>query len=156
MIKPGAGSRYILEPVSNAPHGDFRAMYLEFHCMIENAGSRNSTVDRFDVEVAELDRSFPKLVPVERRGTVQGRHCAHGLDTRSILSETGVVRIPAESTTNQGILLFVIAGVNVEMFANSGLHMAGKDRKFQPLHCRLTMTDTTQSAARAEFELHEE
>ena len=155
-ITPDGGSRYILCPASTVPHGDFNAMYMEFHLMIENAGKRNSTVNSFEVEVVELGQTFRNLTPEERRNSVQGRHCGHGLDTRSVLSETGVVRIPAESTTNQGTLLFRVSGVNLEMFVNRGLRMTGQERKFGPLHCRLTMTDTARSTTAGEFELHEE
>lgn len=155
-ITPDNGSRYILCPVSTVPHGDFNAMYLEFHLMIENAGRRNSTVNNFEVEVVELGQTFRNLTPEEGRSSVQGRHCGHGLYTRSILSETGVVRIPAESTTNHGTLLFRVSGVNLEVFANRGLRMTGQERKFGPLHCRLMMTDTARSVTTGEFELHEE
>lgn len=123
--------------------------------MIENTGNRNSTVNSFRVEIVELRRTFPNLTP-EGRQAVQGRHCQHGLDPRSILSTTGVIKIDAESATNYGTLLFFIPEVSLELFVANGLQMTGGDRKFPPLHCRLTLTDTTSSSATAEFEMHEE
>jgi hypothetical protein len=71
------------------------------------------------------------------------------------LSKTGVIKIGAENTTDHGTLLFFIPGVSPEMFVGAGLHMIGEHRTFPPLHCRLTLTDTAQSSATADFELHE-
>jgi hypothetical protein len=149
------GSRYILRPVSNVPQGNFNAMFLEFHLMIENAGRRNSAVNGFQVEVRELKQTF-NLKPEEGRHGVQGRHCVQGLNPNSVLSKTGILRVDAEKTTDHGTLVFFISGVSLETFAGAGLHMTGGDRKFPPLHCRLTLTDTAGSTATAEFELHEQ
>lgn len=149
------GSRYILRPVSNVPHGDFNAMWLEFHLMIENTGRRNSTVNTFQVEVFELKQTFANLKPEEGRNCAQGRHCNHGLNPNSILSKTGVIKIAAENTTDHGTLLFFVPGVSLEMFVGVGLQMTGEHRTFPPLHCRLTLTDTAQASAAADFELHE-
>lgn len=149
------GSRYILRPVSSVPHGDFNAMWLELHLMIENTGRRNSAVSNFQVEVSELKQTFTNLKPEEGRNGVQGRHCNHGLNPKSILSQTGVIKIAAENTTDHGTLLFFVPGVSLEMFVGAGLHMSGEQRSFPPLHCRLTITDTVQSSTMADFELHE-
>jgi len=108
------------------------------------------------VEIIELGKSWSHLKPQEGRHGVQGRHCNQGLNPNTTLSRTGVIRIEAENTTNHGTLLFFIPGVRLEMFVSSGLHMTGRDHRFPPLHCRLTLTDTTQTSATAEFELHEE
>jgi hypothetical protein len=156
-IAPRRGSRYILRRApSKVLHQDFDAMYLEFHLMIENSGRRSSVVNGFEVEILELGRTFPNLTPEEQLNFVYGRHCTQGLNTSSILSRTGLIRIEAENTTNHGSLIFYVQGVSPEMFVERGLHMTGKQRKLPPLHCRLTVTDTTGSSARAEFELHEE
>ena len=155
-ITPNDGSRYILQPVQNVPHGDFNAAYLEFHLMIENSGRRNSVVNRFDVEITELAQTFHNLTPDERRTAVQGRHCTHGLDVNAGLSRTGVIRINPENATNRGTLSFFIPNITLEMFVNGGLQMTGPRRSFPALHCRLSLSDTTDTSATAEFELHEE
>ena len=130
-IAPKAGSRYILHPVSNVTKGDFNAIWLEFHLMVENIGTRNSTVNDYQVEVVELHRTFRNLSPESRRA-VQGRHCQHGLDPRSALSTTGVIKFDAESATNYGTLSFFILDVNIELFVANGLQMTGGERKFPP------------------------
>jgi hypothetical protein len=156
-IRPGKGSRYILRrSVSKVLHADFDAMYLEFHLMVENSGRRNSVVNSFGVEILELGRTFTNLTPEEQLDFVPGRHSTQGLDTSRILSRTGVIRIEPENTTNHGSLIFYVQGVGPEIFVERGLHMTGKQRRFPPLHCRLTLTDTTNSSATGEFELHEE
>ncbi len=155
-ITPDNGSRYILVPVGNQRNADFNGGFLEFHLMIENTGRRNSTVNSYQVEIVQLRETFPNLQPQEGRNAVQGRHCQHGLQPGRILSRTGVVRIDAESATDHGTLLFFIPGITLERFANAGLGMHGEQRKFGTLRCPLTLTDTTNSSATAEFELHED
>ena len=72
---------------------------VKFHLMIENTGRRNSTVNGYQVEIVELQQTFPNLRPVEGHNGIQGRHCQHGLQPASVLSTTGNIRIEAESTT---------------------------------------------------------
>ena len=149
------GSRYILRPVQNVARGDFSGMFLELHLMIENQGRRDATVNHFQVEVVELNRQFTNLAPEERLNAIAGRHCVHGLNPQG-LSRTGLIRIEAENTTNCGTLIFDIPEVNLRTFAECDLRMDGPERKFPPLHCRLTLTDTTQTSATQTFELREE
>lgn len=150
------GGRYVLIPVApNVRVGDFQAIFVEFRLMIENLGQKNSTVKDFDVQIMELANMFSNLKPVEGKRQVQGRHCLHGLDINNILSKTGMVRIPPEDTTNFGTLVFIVDGVNLQMFVDSGLSMSGPERKFPPLHFRLTLTDTNNFSATAEFILGE-
>ena len=137
IITPDNGSRYILTPVG-APHGDFNGGYLEFHLMIENTGRRNSTVNSYQVEIVELQQTFPNLPPVEGRNGIPGRHVQQGVQPERIVSTTGNIRIEAESATHHGTLLFFVPGINLEQFMNAGLRMQGHDRKFGMLRCRLT------------------
>ena len=155
-ITPDNGSRYILVPVGNQRNADFNGGYLETRLMIENTGRRNSIVNSYQVEIVQLQETFPNLQPQEGRNGIQGRHCQHGLQPTQILSRTGVVRIDAESATDHGSLLFFIPGIALKRFADAGLRMHGEQRKFDPLRCRLTLTDTTNSSATGEFELHED
>jgi hypothetical protein len=148
-------SRYIL-PVENVSHADFNGGFFEFHLMVENIGNKNSTVVSYDVEVAELHETFTKLQPLEGQNTVRGRHCVQGLDPRRILSKTGLIKVDADNATDWGTLLFSIPSISMEQFAYAGLRMEGNERKFGALHCRLTLTDTMNSWATEEFELHEE
>lgn len=150
------GSRYILKPVGNVPRGDFNGIFLEFHLMIENSGRKNSTIDRYEVEIVELQMSRPNLRPKEGQNMIQGRHCQFALLPASVLSTTGAVRIGAETATNRGILLFFVPEVGLQQFVNAGLHMNGEQRKFGALTCRLTLTDTSQSSVTQEFQLREE
>lgn len=149
------GSRYILFPVRNIAHADFNGGHVEFHLMIENAGRRDSTVNRYEVEIIELEQIYPNLGPIEGRTIVQGRHCQHGIAPARILSETGNIRIRAENATNHGTLLFFLPGLNLEQFAAAGMQMQGDERRFGSLHCRLTLTDMTQMSATCEFQLDE-
>jgi len=154
-IAPDAGSRYILSPVGSVPHADFRGGYLEFHLMIENTGRRDSTVNNYKVEIVELQQTFPNLNPLEGKIGVQGRHCVHGMQPARILSVTGNIRVQAENATNHGTLLLFVPDINLAQFAVAGLQMHGDERKFDPLRCRLTLTDTTNSSATCEFRLEE-
>jgi hypothetical protein len=154
-ITPDNGSRYILSPATNVRNADFNGGYFEFHLMVENTGRRNSTVDRYQVEIMELQETFTNLQPQEGRNGVQGRHCQHGMAPNRILSRTGVVRINAESATDHGTLLFFLPGINTEKFVNAGLTMHGEQRQFGTLRCCLTLTDTTNSDATGDFELVE-
>jgi len=149
-------SRYILNPVGPSTRAEFNGGYLEFHLMIENTGRRNSTVNRYQVEIFELQQVFSDLVPVEGRNGIQGRHCQHGMQPNRILSTSGIVRIDAERVADHDILLFFVPGITLERFTDAGLQMSGENRKFGTLRCRLTLTDTTQSSVSHEFQLHEE
>jgi hypothetical protein len=155
IIRPDDGSRYILKPVGNAPHGDFNGIYLELHLMIENIGRRNSTVDNFQVEILNLGRTFSNLRPIEGENRAQGRHCQFGLNPKLILSKTGVIKIGAEEATDHGTLLFFVPAMSLEIFVAAGLHIAGEERRFPPLRGILTVTDTTHSSASGEFQLQE-
>lgn len=154
-IIPDSGGRYILHPLSSIPHGDFNGMFLDFRLMIENTGRRNSTINDFQVDILELNQTFPGLAPLEGRHGVQGRHCQHGLQPDAILSNTRLIRVEAESTTNHGALLFFIPGMTTKDFFGAGLEMQGDEKKFGTLRCRLTVRDTANSSAVADFELFE-
>lgn len=149
------GSRYILAPVNSVPHGAFNGMFVEFHLMIENTGLRDSTVDTYSVEIVELSQKFGNLRPEEGRNGIQGRRCQFGWNRATELSNTGIVRIDAENSTNHGSLLFFLKGVSLEQFTGAGLQMQGEQRQFGTLHVRLTVTDTTQSSATADFQMDE-
>ena len=155
-ISSDNGSRYILQPVMpEARHADFNGGYFEFHLMIENVGPRNSTVNTYQLEIVELNRVFPNLQSMEGKNGAQGRHCHQGLYPPHILSRQGIIQIDAENATGHGTLLFFIPDINMQQFVDAGLHMQGPERKFGSLHCRLTLTDTTQSSATHEFQLYE-
>lgn len=155
-IIPDGGSRYILARGETAPlHCDFRGGYLEFHLMIENSGRRDSTVNKYQVEIVELKQTFTDLKPIEGKNGIQGRHCQHGMQPKSILSNTGNIRVPAENTTDRGILLLFVPDIDLERFANAGLKMHGEERRFGPLNCRLTLTDMTKVSATCEFRIDE-
>lgn len=150
------GSRYILRPVGNGVGGDFNGVHLEFHLMVENSGQRNAVIQEFQVEITELHQTFPDLKPVEGLQTMPGRYGVQGINPNSILSTTGLIKINAEDTTNRGSLIFFLREVSLQVFAANGLRMMmGNQRKFPSLHCRLTLTDTNQSSAFADFELPE-
>ena len=154
-ITDDGGSRYVLKPVGNVRRADFNGIFLEFHLMIENTGRRNSTIDKYEIEIVELRQRFPNLRPREDL-RVQGRHHQYQLLADSVLSGAGMTRVDAESVTDRGTLLFFIPDIGLEQFTEAGLHMNGEQRKFGLLTCRLTLIDTTQSAATQEFQLHEE
>lgn len=154
-ITPDEGSRYILAPVADIRHGDFRGGYFEFHLMVENTGRRDSTVNNYRVEIIELHQDFPNLKPIEGQNGINGRHCHHGMQSGSILCTTGNIRIPAENATNRGTLLFFIPAIDLQQFVAADLQMQGEERRFGFLHCRLTLTDMTKSSASCEFQLYE-
>jgi hypothetical protein len=154
-VHPVVGSRYILHPTSSVPHADFDAGYFEFHLRVENSGTRNSSINDYQIEITELHQQFPHVVPQEGRNGIQGRHCQHGLAPGRILSETRIIRVDADSTTNEGTLLFFVPGLSLERFVTAGLHMHGEQRLFDSLHCRLTLTDTNGASASADFEMAE-
>jgi len=154
-MMPDAGSHFMLRPVDlNRRRADFSGGVLEFHLMIENTGRRNSTVNDYQVEIVELGQAFPNLRPVEAQNLIPSRYANHGAPAR-VLSTTGNIRIDAESATDRGILLLFVPGLNIEQFAKAGSRMEGDDRRFGPLHCRLTVTDTMGGTAAGEFELSE-
>jgi hypothetical protein len=155
-ITPNNGSRYILQPVNDSRHADFSGGFFEFHLMVENSGPRNSTIDRFQVDILELRRTFGNLPSIEGQNGARGRHSNQGLYAPSILSRNGIVQVNSESATGHGTLLFFIPEINLQNFVDAGLRMNGEQRMFGNLHCRLTLTDTTQSSTTHEFELHEQ
>jgi hypothetical protein len=65
-----------------------------------------------------------------------------------------MITIQPEEATDRGLPLFNLPGINIETFADAGLRMS-QSRTFPPLHCRLTITDTIESSASADFELGE-
>jgi hypothetical protein len=154
-ITPDGRSRYILSPVANVPRADFNGGFLLFELMIENVGRRNSIVNSYQIEIDELHHTFENLQPVEGRNGIQGRHCQHGMQPARVLSRTGNIGIEAESATDHGVLVFFIPNLNLQQFMDAGLRMQGEERRFGTLHCRLTLTDTTESSVTQEFELQE-
>ncbi len=113
-------------------------------------------MNKYKVEVCELRQTFVNLKPEEAMQRIGGRHCTHGLDPNRVLSQTGIVRVDAESTTNRGVLIFYIPEMNTVCFATAGYPPRGDMEKYLNLHCRLSLTDTTESSATEEFELHED
>lgn len=148
-------SNYVLSPANDVRRGDFNGGYVELHLIIENTGRRDSTVNRYDLHITELDVTLPNVVPIENRDMIQGRHAQQGLNRQAVLSRTAMVRIPAENATNRGTLLFHVPGINLEQFAERGVHMTGAERRLGSLHCRLTVTDTTGTSASADFDIRE-
>jgi hypothetical protein len=142
--------------VTDVPHGDFQGGYFEFYLMIENTGRRMSIVNRYDIEIIELQKTFQNLRPEEGRHGVRGRHSQQGLHPPNILSTTGNIRIDRDNATNHGVLLFFVPDINMQRFLDAGVRMQGQNREFGTLHCRLTLTDTMQSSVAHEFQLHEE
>ncbi len=155
QITVGNGSFYILTPQAGVSHGDFNGGHLQFLFMIENTGRRNSTINSYLVEIVELKRTFANLQPLEGRHTLPGRHCQLGLGPDASITRTGIIRVDAERATEYGTLLFFIPDLTLNEFVAAGLRMHGPERRFDPLHCRLTLTDTTGSYVTEEFELHE-
>jgi hypothetical protein len=144
-------SRYMLSPINDVPRADFQGGYVEFYLMIENAGRRNSIVTGYQIEIVDLGKTYPGLRPIENKTMVPGRHSRFGVDSAHGLSKTGNIHIPAETATDRGSLLFQIPDLSLEQFANAGLRMTGSERRFGPLRCRLTLTDTTGSSVTHEF-----
>lgn len=155
-IVPDVGSRYVLQLAGEVRHADFRGCYFEFHLMIENVGLRNSAVNCYELELVELGRTFSNLRPMEGQNGANGRHSHTSFYPPNILTRNGIIRIDSETVAGPGTLLFFVPDIDLNMFVEVGLQMRGPERKFEPLHCRLTMSDTTGSSGQGEFELHEE
>jgi hypothetical protein len=148
------GSQYLLKPIGNVPRAGFEGAHLEFHLLVNNTGSRDSTINAYRIHIEELRRDFAELVPFERVGnSLQGRHFS--TTAQKGLSTTGLVRVPAEGVTDQGTLTFWIPGINLDDFAEAGFVMRGEERRFDPIHCTLTLTDMTGVSASRQFELRE-
>jgi len=155
VIHPGKGSRYILRPIGATAHADFSGGYFEIRLRVENTGTRNSVISGFAIEIRELGLEFPNLLPEVGQRRVQGRHCIHGLDPQSGLTDTKILQIAPESSTKEGTLAFFIDGLNLGTFTTAGLVMHGDERRFDSLHCRLTVADSSGVKASTEFELTE-
>lgn len=151
-ITQESGSLYILKSIPNT--SDFTGIFLEFRLMIENLGQRNSTVNQFEVEIAELNKSAGGLKPEDRSSFVQTRRGITNLNVDKALNKAGVVNIDAEKTTAYGTLLLFFPA-NRAMFSAANLTIGAGTQRHPPLHCRLILTDTTGSSACAEFELQE-
>jgi hypothetical protein len=149
------GSRFILSPAGNIPRSAFDGGYLEFHLMVENRGRRNSTVMGYQIEIVELGMIYRDLRPISPRGAIQGRHSQFGVNPSRSLTVTGNLSIPAESMTNSGELVFHLPSLSLEQFAEAHLNMRAEDRRFGPLRCRLTISDTTAVSASHEFIMNE-
>jgi hypothetical protein len=154
ILTPAGNSQYVLASVPNIGNLAFNGGFLEFECRIENRGNRNSTVDNYQIEILEFGRTLRNLVPEEGRRYIQGRRCNYALNPARFLTTTRLIRIDAESVTNQGILLFSIPDLTLENFAAAGMKV-GAGQRFGPLNCLLTITDTMGASASALFELHE-
>jgi hypothetical protein len=155
VIMEEPGSRYILHPVANIQQADFDGAYVEFWFMIENRGLKDSTVISYQVEIVELGRVFSDLRPLEHQDSVQGRNSHFVINRDRTLSVTGNIEISAERATKRGNVLFYINDITLEQFAAAGLRMNNQGRRFGPLHCRLTIADTTGISASHEFIMSE-
>ena len=133
---------------------DFNGGYLEFHLMIENTGRRNSTVNGYQVEIIELGQAFPNLRPVEAQNLIISRYANHAPPAR-VLTATGNIRIEAESATDRGVLPLFVPGLDMLQFTKAGIQPERESRRYGPIHCRLTVTDTMGATAAGEFELSE-
>ena|SRR5690348_3034576 len=146
------GSQYYLHP--NSLNGDFTGIFLDFRLMIENLGQRNSTVNKFDVEIAELKKVSTDLKPLDRSIFIQTRRSNQQLSADRALNKAGIVEIPAEKATVYGTLLLFVPA-NREDFSKANLQMNFESQSYPPLRCNLVLTDTIGSRATAEFELRE-
>jgi TIR domain len=155
-IFPGENSVYMLKPYVSARRGKFVGGYFRFDLRIENRGDRNAAIVKYELHIIELDRAFTDLKPEEGNHGVGSRHSVQTLLPGDSLSESGVVRIPADDTTDQGVLAFYIQDLSLEGFASKGLLPQGEEKRFPPLHCRLTLTDMNRASTSAEFSLQEE
>jgi hypothetical protein len=156
VIEPGNRSRYILRPREDVPGADVLGAVFEFHLRIENTGRRNSTITNYRVRIQELQRDYADLAVFENQTSVRGRRAQMGISRDSVLSRNGIIEVHAERTTPRGTLLFRIPDLNLQMFADAGLRMEEQDRKFSPLHCTLTISDSTGTTTSNDFVLSED
>jgi len=155
-IHPIRGSRYMLHPYASMKHADFVWGYFEFCFRVTNKGNRASSIVNYQIRIEELNVEFADLLPEEDRFGISGRHSSRPFVAQPSLSDAGVLRVEADSTSDQGALLFLIPGLNLEVFTKAGLVMHGEERRFGPLHCRLILTDTNGVSTIADFEMPEE
>jgi hypothetical protein len=150
-------SRYILKPTGQGGvHGDFKGAYLQFWLRVENSGNRNSAVDKYKIWIQEFNIEFDGIVPIQISGLVPGRHCQHAVGEQKYLNEANLIKIPPDDSTSVGSLWFYLPELTLEMFLNAGLRMQGPDRRFNNLHCRLTVMDSNGISASEDFELSED
>jgi len=156
-IYPANRSRYILKPAAQGgAHGDFKGGHFQFWLRVENSGNRNSAVDKYKIWIQEFDRDFDGIVPKQVFGSVPGRHCQFGVGNEKYLNEANLIKIPADDSTSVGCLWFFLPELTLEMFVNAGLQMHGPERRFDNLHCRLTVIDSNGISASEDFECHED
>lgn len=122
--------------------------------MVENKGLRHSTVNNYEIEIMEFKKKFSGVRPIEGQCAFQGRGAQHCLNPATI-SRTGNIAIEPEKTTDRGILRFIVSDTLLQNLKGVGLQMDPGTRKFPPLHCRLTLTDTEGWSASQLFVLNE-
>lgn len=77
------------------------------------------------------------------------------LSGNSILSTTGIIEIPPESSTRRGSLCLALTNISRKDFAHAGL-IGGPGGKLGSLNCELTIRDTSGVSASHNFVLNEE
>jgi hypothetical protein len=137
VIHEGERSRYIAIRKSDQDR-EAIATYFEFQMAIENKGGRNSTINRYDLEIREMGK-YENLKP-RAGGVVMGVRADHA-QSQPFLMSADYIGVEQEKMTPRGFLPLLVT--------------APPPKQRGPLHCTLTISDTEGNSALHEFILHE-
>jgi hypothetical protein len=142
VLGPRGGSTYI---VVWDPAGKPKQIYVELNLAIENKGNRTSNVVGFQLHIIGTDHPFSGLEP-SYRTNIQGIKSAYGLSGTG-LGMAGHITIPAEQIANGNLAFYV-------PFVPEGV-LGDLRKPFDPIDCKLTVTDTEGVTAAHDFHLAE-
>lgn len=138
VIHPFPGSRYI-------PHADrndrsrILGTFIELHLAVENKGDRNSNINRCDLFIRELDKTYPDIKPQQKSG-IQGKKSFYSIG-QDWLMPRGVLTVESQKMTEPKKLLFYLS----ERIPSGHLQ----------IRCTLTLCDTDGKKVSGDFELLE-
>ena len=136
VIHPQPGSRFYRQiDQSRSVVG----VYIEVCLVIENTGTRNSVINRYDLLIRESGQRYSRLHP-EPRGSIQSVRALHAGLRRDILPSGDIIRVPPEDAAGPGIIPLWIGG-NVP----DQPHLA----------CTLILTDSESNSATSDFSIAE-
>lgn len=113
--------------------------FWRFHLAVENRGLRSAVINRFDLQVQELGKSYCDQKPLYK-SSITTPTSTVGLN-QDFLSQSGYINVDAEKVTAVGYLDFFLSDIPAD-----GLHR---------IHCTLTLVDTTGGQATHTFEVAE-
>src|SRR3974377_2073852 len=81
-------------------------MHVNLELAVENSGSRGSTINRYDLYIAETGKTYEKIQPNLVYIHLQGRHCVRAISTEQKITKNALIRLEPETVSPRGFLPF--------------------------------------------------